>query len=68
MDTFRVFDIHILKHPRAANDFSKQEMKRTLTDFPSMDHEKIDQLSCKTIISGLHGQQSYSIEISGLKR
>jgi hypothetical protein len=61
MDSLRVFDIHILKCPRATADYSKQEVKRAAKDFSNMDHEQIDKL-IKTIISGLHGQEGYSLE------
>jgi len=61
MDSFRVFDIHILKRPRASLDYSSQEVKRAAKDFSGMNPGQIDKLS-KTIMSGLHGQKGYSIE------
>ena len=61
MDSFRVFDIYILKRPGATTDYSLQEVKRAAKHFSNMSKEEVDTLS-RTIVSGLHGQKGYSID------
>ena len=61
MDSFRVFDLQILKRKDAHKDYTNDEIKQAAKTFATMTNDEATKLS-NTIIAGLHGQHGYSLD------